>query len=156
MTPLRSHVEEATTPEELIGRVIGTRLRQLASSAGLSQDEIAEQAGRSRGTVSMLMNGNIKDPPIGTVMAVAGVFGASLDQVVGLKPLPTIRVAHPESAEDLRRLLPRVLQRLARVERQVAERQPPLQPPRQDRREDEASATSPRQLPGAHHRAKKK
>lgn len=98
---------------EQIGRVIASRLRATAKARGWTQGQVHYQANQgqpeeivSMATVSALLRGSINNPGIGTVLAVARAMDLTLDQVVGITPLPetTLVPVEDDLAERVRRL----------------------------------------------------
>ena len=84
-----------------IGRDVGEKLRLLAQQQRLTQGQVAQKAHLSQPTVSALFGGSIKDPPISTVLKAAQALGVTVDQVLGLTPLP-MADQEPLADEDLR------------------------------------------------------
>jgi transcriptional regulator with XRE-family HTH domain len=114
-------------PTMAIGRDIGEKLARIAAAQRLTQGQVAVKAKLSQPTVSALFNGAIKDPPISTVLKTAQALGVTLDQIVGLTPLPAPEVVEPAQDEipawgrDLKRTVDTLLERLAADNVAVAE-----------------------------------
>lgn len=64
---------------------IGPRLRQLRLERGLTQDDLAHQAGLKANTVLRIENGHT-EPTWGTVQALARVLDVSLDTLADTEP----------------------------------------------------------------------
>lgn len=62
---------------------LGTRLRRLRVSAGLTQEQLAREAGITTGNVAQLEQGKIRDPRLATIRAIARVLKVSWDTLVG-------------------------------------------------------------------------
>jgi transcriptional regulator with XRE-family HTH domain len=62
---------------------MGMRLRRLREAAGLTQQELANQAGLSISAVTQTESGQKKDPRLSTVLALARVLGVTLDELAG-------------------------------------------------------------------------
>ncbi len=84
-----------------IGREIGDRLKWFAKQRGLSNGQLSYKTGLSTGQVSMLLNGGIQNPGIGTVIRFAQALELTLDQVLGTQDLPIVTgsLETPEFAE---------------------------------------------------------
>ena len=74
---------------------LGTRLRRLRTAAGLTQQDLASQAGLSMSAVTQMELGKRSDPKLSTLRALAGVLGVSvveliddLEEVQPLSPEP--------------------------------------------------------------------
>ncbi|MEI9913827.1 MAG: HAD-IA family hydrolase [Candidatus Saccharibacteria bacterium] len=64
-------------------RVLGTRIQALRRAAGLTQQQLCNQANISYSTLTKIERGAIKSPSIFTVESIAVAIGVSLDQMVG-------------------------------------------------------------------------
>lgn len=91
---------------EKIGRVIARRLNAAAKAMRLTQGQVfvlcnqglpPDQEIISEATVSAVMGGRVNNPGIGTVLILTQALGLSLDQAVGLTPMPE---SAPVPAED--------------------------------------------------------
>lgn len=95
-----------------IGRIIGARLSRLARERGLTRGQVHYMAGGdeivSSATVNALLRGSIANPGIGTVLAIAKGLDLSLDQVLGLTPLPQVQAAPAPPAGGLEAVVERV------------------------------------------------
>ena len=60
---------------------LGTHIYQLRRARGLSQDDVAEALGVSRQSVSKWEN-NASVPELEKLLALSGLFGVSLDELV--------------------------------------------------------------------------
>lgn len=85
-----------------IGREIGERARLLAHRKGMTQGQVAVNAGLSGPTISALFSGGTQDPPVGTVLKVARVLDVPIEQLLGLSPLPEAPPLDESSASDSR------------------------------------------------------
>lgn len=63
---------------------LGTRIRNLRISAGLSQPQLAEAVGVSKAVVSFWEN-DINEPKASYIKALAVVFNVSADYLLGLE-----------------------------------------------------------------------
>ncbi len=75
-----------------IGREIGNRLKWFAKQRGLSNGQLAYKTGLSTGQVSMMLNGGIQNPGIGTIQRYAQALDLTLDQIVGTHEMPEVTV----------------------------------------------------------------
>lgn len=80
---------------EQIGRIIGARLRAAMKARGWTQGQVHYQANRGQGeeivslaTVSALIRGAIGSPSVANTLAVARALDLTLDQAVGISPMP--------------------------------------------------------------------
>ena len=64
---------------------LGENVRRLRNGLGLSQAELAEVIGTSQPKISEIENGQILSPHLDRLVALAGVFGTSLDDLVGCR-----------------------------------------------------------------------
>lgn len=87
-----------------LGRQLGDRLETLRRAHNWTQGQIAYKTGLNKATVSQMLAGARKDPPIGTVMRFAEAFGVTLDELMGLKPLQIPEPAEAEPADRLAKL----------------------------------------------------
>lgn len=113
----------ATMLAVTIGREIGAKLAQLAKAKKLTQGQVAMKARLSQPTISALFNGAIQDPPIGTVVKVAGALEVSIDQLLGSEP---IAAAAPPEGEAKVKQLEDDLGAVTRELRDLARRMQPL------------------------------
>ncbi len=63
--------------------VLGKRIQLLRRAAGLTQQQLCNEANISYSTLTKIERGAIKTPSIFTVSAIASAIGVSLDQLVG-------------------------------------------------------------------------
>ena len=66
---------------------LGENLQNLRKEAGLSQEQVAQQLFVSRQTVSKWEN-NQAEPGVENLKALAGLYGVTLDRLVGMEPPP--------------------------------------------------------------------
>lgn len=99
-------------PNGRIGRELADRLEALRRAHKMTQGQLAYKTGMDKSTISQILAGARKDPPIGTVMRFAKAFDVTLDELVGLKPLLIPEL--PEAVEE-------DAARLAKLEAQVAQ-----------------------------------
>lgn len=94
-----------------IGKIIASRLRAAAKARGWTQGQVHYQAnvGQPEGeeivsltTVQMLLRGAHTNPSLSTVLAVARALDLTLDQVVGISPMPEMVRLPPEDDVDVR------------------------------------------------------
>jgi FMN phosphatase YigB (HAD superfamily)/DNA-binding XRE family transcriptional regulator len=62
---------------------LGKRLQEARQAAGLTQQQLCQQANLSFSTLTKIERGAIKAPSIFTIQAIAGALGTSLDELVG-------------------------------------------------------------------------
>lgn len=67
-------------------RGLGKRLQGARQNAGLTQQQLCQQAGLSFSTLTKIERGAIKAPSIFTIQAIAGAVGTTLDELVGSSP----------------------------------------------------------------------
>ncbi len=58
-------------------------IKKLRKQSKLSQEELARKAGVTYSTVAKVEGGASKNPTLGTLKKIAGVFGVGLDELVG-------------------------------------------------------------------------
>jgi FMN phosphatase YigB (HAD superfamily)/DNA-binding XRE family transcriptional regulator len=63
---------------------LGKRLQEARQAAGLTQQQLCQQANLSFSTLTKIERGAIKSPSIFTVQSIAGALHLSLDQLIGL------------------------------------------------------------------------
>ena len=82
---------------------LGENLQNLRKKAGLSQEQVAQQLFVSRQTVSKWEN-NLAEPGVENLKALAGLYGVTLDRLVGMEPPPPLQSeavrAEPEAPAD--------------------------------------------------------
>ena len=82
---------------------LGENLQNLRKEAGLSQEQVAQQLFVSRQTVSKWEN-NQAEPGVENLKALAGLYGVTLDRLVGMEPPPPLQSeavqAEPEAPAD--------------------------------------------------------
>ena len=64
-------------------RSLGKRLQEARQAAGLTQQELCQQANLSFSTLTKIERGAIKSPSIFTIQSIAGALGQGLDELVG-------------------------------------------------------------------------
>lgn len=64
---------------------LGKRLQEARQGAGLTQQELCQQANLSFSTLTKIERGAIKSPSIFTIQSIAGALNLSLDELVGRK-----------------------------------------------------------------------
>lgn len=69
-------------------RGLGKRLQKARQAAGLTQQQLCQQANLSFSTLTKIERGAIKAPSIFTIQAIAGALGLSLDELIGNSPAP--------------------------------------------------------------------
>lgn len=62
---------------------LGLRLQHARQAAGLTQQELCQQAGLAYSTLAKIERGAIKSPSIFTIQSIASVLKTSLDQLIG-------------------------------------------------------------------------
>jgi transcriptional regulator with XRE-family HTH domain len=62
---------------------IGPRVRERRTALGLSQEQLARQAGVSLNALHKLEMGRITDPHFSTLSGIAHALGITVDQLVG-------------------------------------------------------------------------
>lgn len=69
-------------------RGLGKRLQKARQAAGLTQQQLCQQANLSFSTLTKIERGAIKAPSIFTIQAIAGALGVGLDELIGASPAP--------------------------------------------------------------------
>lgn len=64
---------------------LAERLHRLRDEAGLTQYELAKEAGIRPEVVSRIENGKVTDPPISTVIGLARVLGRTVGYLIGVE-----------------------------------------------------------------------
>jgi FMN phosphatase YigB (HAD superfamily)/DNA-binding XRE family transcriptional regulator len=67
-------------------RGLGKRLQEARQKAGLTQQQLCNQANLSSSTLTKIERGAIKSPSIFTIQAISGALGVGLDELVGEAP----------------------------------------------------------------------
>lgn len=67
-------------------RGLGKRLQEARQAAGLTQQELCQQANLSFSTLTKIERGAIKSPSIFTIQSIAGALNLGLDELVGQAP----------------------------------------------------------------------
>lgn len=67
-------------------RGLGKRLQEARQKAGLTQQQLCNQANLSFSTLTKIERGAIKSPSIFTIQAISGALGVGLDELVGEAP----------------------------------------------------------------------
>ena len=69
-----------------IGKTVGAKIARVMASLRLTQGQVAAKADLSQPTVSALVGGMTKDPPLSTVLKVAKALELSIDELLDLAP----------------------------------------------------------------------
>ncbi len=77
---------EISTDMESNQNVLGTNIAELRKKMGLTQEEFAEKLGVTAQAVSKWENG-VSCPDIMLLPKIAGIFGISVDELMGVKPI---------------------------------------------------------------------
>lgn len=76
---------------------LGKRLQAARTAAGLTQQQLCQQANLSFSTLTKIERGAIKSPSIFTIQSIAEALHLSLDELVGLSPtLPRSTITSPK------------------------------------------------------------
>ncbi len=59
----------------MIGKSIGKLLKEHREKVGLTQKKIAKACGKTKGTISQLESGRLKDPPISLILSYLHTLG---------------------------------------------------------------------------------
>ncbi len=114
--------EDQEKTADPIGKIVARRLRTAQQARGWTQGQVHYQANAglpdgheavSLTTVQMLLRGAHTNPSLGTVLAVARALDLTLDQVVGISPMPESVSVPPEDDVDSR--LRRIEDALAKI-----------------------------------------
>jgi transcriptional regulator with XRE-family HTH domain len=76
---------ECDTAKPILGevqefsKVIGRKIKELREAAGLTQQQLATNAGLSSSNLSQIEQGHKRDPRISTLKALARALGVSID-----------------------------------------------------------------------------
>ena len=82
---------------------MGARLQQLRQARGLTQQQLANDAGVSLSTVSKLEEGSVTRPSATTLLKLVGVLNFDLDRLLGTHDLPRARPkSHKPKAADIK------------------------------------------------------
>ena len=65
---------------------LGKRLQEARQAAGLTQQQLCQQANLSFSTLTKIERGAIKAPSVFTIQAIATALGTSLDALIGQAP----------------------------------------------------------------------
>lgn len=60
---------------------MGYKIKEVREARGLTQEELAEKSGVSRGTISALENGAVRTTTTKTLVKLALALGVSVDQI---------------------------------------------------------------------------
>lgn len=80
-------IDEATADRR---QAVGSALSLARRRAGLDQRQVAEELGATQTTISHWETGR-RTPDIVTAELLAGLYGLTLDELVGRVPLPPLR-----------------------------------------------------------------
>lgn len=84
--------------------LLGRRIRELRERQGMSQAALARALGASNMAINLLEVGSTRAPHIDRLMAIADLFGVSLDYLVGLtddpRPRPRKKRVAPEPEDQ--------------------------------------------------------
>jgi putative hydrolase of the HAD superfamily len=64
-------------------KLLGKAIQEARQAAGLTQQELCQQAGMSYSTLAKIERGAIKTPSVFTVMRIAGILGIGMDGLLG-------------------------------------------------------------------------
>jgi putative hydrolase of the HAD superfamily len=64
-------------------KLLGKAIQEARQAAGLTQQELCQQAGLSYSTLAKIERGAIKTPSVFTVMRIAGILGIGMDGLLG-------------------------------------------------------------------------
>ena len=78
---------------------LAENLQQLRKERGLSQEEVAQKLYLSRQSVSKWENGGA-EPGVDNLIALARLYGVTVDELVGNAPVPQEEPPSPEDGED--------------------------------------------------------
>jgi len=74
-------------------KLLGKAIQEARQAAGLTQQELCQQAGLSYSTLAKIERGAIKTPSVFTVMRIAGILGVGMDGLMGATVDTSPRVA---------------------------------------------------------------
>jgi transcriptional regulator with XRE-family HTH domain len=80
--------------------LLGQRIREFREQTGMSQVALARALGASTNAINMLEAGSIRAPHIDRLIAIADLFGVSIDYLVGRTDAPKPRPSQEQSTED--------------------------------------------------------
>lgn len=60
---------------------MGYKIREVRESIGMSQTELSEKSGISRGTISALENGTARTTTTKTLLCIANALGTTVDRI---------------------------------------------------------------------------
>ncbi len=68
--------------EQALGQVLGSRIKELREGRGWSQRSLSQQLGISKSMVAKY-EGGVHAPPVSVLARLAGLFGVTLDSLLG-------------------------------------------------------------------------
>ena len=93
------------------------RIRELRKRAGMTQKELCSIVGASEPSMSFYESGK-QTPDIYMIQKIADTLGVTLDELVGIKPVPPEETAQPRTEEA--RILAKGIDKLSKEEREQA------------------------------------
>lgn len=66
---------------------MGYKIREIREAQRMTQEELAEKSGVSRGTISALENGSMRNTTSKTLLKLAQALGTSVDQIFFAQPV---------------------------------------------------------------------
>jgi FMN phosphatase YigB (HAD superfamily) len=81
-------------------KLLGKAIQEARQKAGLTQQELCQQAGMSYSTLAKIERGAIKTPSVFTVMRIAGILGISMDGLVGATVDTKISNSHKKKSKS--------------------------------------------------------
>ncbi|MGZ6005238.1 MAG: HAD-IA family hydrolase [Candidatus Saccharimonadales bacterium] len=83
-------------------KTLGRRLQQARQAAGLTQQQLCQQASLSYSTLAKIERGAIKAPSIFTIAQIAAVLKVSLDELTGLGGTPAANLPMGQSKSGIK------------------------------------------------------
>ncbi len=76
-----------------------TRLAELRTAAGITQQELARQSGVKQGIISLIESGTTKHPRTDTAAKLARALGCTIDDLLGEKEGPNCPTESPNEGD---------------------------------------------------------
>lgn len=81
-------------------KLLGKAIQEARQTAGLTQQELCQQAGLSYSTLAKIERGAIKTPSVFTVMRIAGILGLSMDGLLGATVDTSVRLTQKHTSKN--------------------------------------------------------
>jgi putative hydrolase of the HAD superfamily len=81
-------------------KLLGKAIQEARQRAGLTQQELCQQAGLSYSTLAKIERGAIKTPSVFTVMRIAGILGVGMDGLMGATVDTNTQIAQKQKSKS--------------------------------------------------------